>query len=92
MTQTERVLAELRAAGLAGRCSSWFYANALPHARNRISVELKRQGYCIVSAPCGDDHGDTHFNRYTLLHGPERTCPTCRAERQLALFPQAVAG
>jgi len=75
-TQHHQVLAMLVKAGADGVCSSVFYASALPHARNRISVELKGRGYHIESAPCADPH-DTGYFRYRLLHGPERECPTC---------------
>lgn len=75
-TQKARVLSDLRAAGLRGVCSEEWYSRAIPNARNRV-VELKRDGWCISSAPCGNDHGPGYF-RYVIIHGPGRTCRVCR--------------
>lgn len=74
MTQVARVLTMLREAGPQGVCSIGFYRAALPHARNRISIELKARGYVIRSEPCGeDDHGDTTYFRYWLISEPARS-------------------
>lgn len=73
MTQTERVLEMLRAAGKRGVCSQEFYRSYLPHARNRISVELRDRGFVIVRDSCEEnDHGTGHYFRYVLFHDPER--------------------
>jgi hypothetical protein len=73
MTQADRVLAMLREAGGDGLCSVAFYRAALPHARNRIAVELRDRGFVIDRGPCLDaDHGPTGYYRYTLRFDPER--------------------
>lgn len=85
MSQKEKVLYDLKEAGLLGVCAEHWYRGAIPNSRNRIG-ELRREGHHIASAPCGDDHGPG-YARYVLLHGPERSCGRCRQERagQLAL-------
>lgn len=75
-SQHHTVLSMLVKAGRVGVCSSTFYASALPHARNRISVELKQRGHHIDAEPCQDEH-ETGYFRYRYVHGPERECPTC---------------
>lgn len=72
MTQTERVLSMLRDAGSAGVCSQTFYAAYLPHARNRISVELRDRGFVVDRGPCREHDHDTTFFRYVLRYDPER--------------------
>ena len=68
MTQTERVLTDLR--NHEWVCARDWYASAIPNARNRIS-ELRKRGFGITSEPCPDVHGPTYF-RYQLGHDPER--------------------
>lgn len=88
MTQKAVVLSDLQHAGLRGVCAVTWYAGAIPNARNRIG-ELKREGWCIAAAPCGDDHGPGYF-RYVLIHGPERGCRVCRpVPEQLHLMAAA---
>ena len=73
MTQTERTLAMLRDAGARGVCSHAFYAAYLPHARNRIAIELRDRGFVIAREPCREsDHGSGTYYRYTLEYDPER--------------------
>lgn len=72
MTQTDRVLSMLREAGQDGVCSLAFYEAHLPHARNRIAVELRDRGFGIASEPCDrGDHGDGAYRRYRIEHDPE---------------------
>jgi hypothetical protein len=91
LTQRDRVLGDLRAAGLRGVCSESWYKSALPNSRNYISA-LRAERHHIVSFTCGDDHGP-NFARYLWLHGPQKTCPKCPwSPRQLELIgPPAVA-
>ena len=79
MNQRDAVLADLRAAGLAGVCAEHWYRTALPNARNRIG-ELRGGGWCIASFPCQDDHRAPFF-RYVLLHERGRLCNLCRPAR-----------
>lgn len=73
MTQTERTLAMLRDAGPRGVCSLAFYAARLPHARNRIAIELRDRGFVIDREPCHeDDHGDGTYYRYRIAYDPDR--------------------
>lgn len=69
MSQVEKVLDDLRAAGRDGVCSSHWYATFIPNSRNRIG-ELTKAGYIITSEPCRDDHGRTTFYRYRLVSVP----------------------
>ena len=79
-SQTERVLVMLREAGATGCCSSEFYAAHLPHARNRLAVELRDRGFLIERGPCEDDHGTARYFRYRIVFDPERQ------PKQLALI------
>ena len=72
MTQTQRVLEMLRVAGGYGICSEEFYAAHLPHARNRISVELRDRGFLITRGPCTEHQHRTPYFRYVLAVDPER--------------------
>lgn len=71
MTQTERVLAMLRDAGGRGVCSASFYEAHLPHARNRIAVELRDRGFVVSRGPCTEHEHATGYFRYRLTHDPE---------------------
>lgn len=85
LTQRDRVLRDLRAAGLRGVCSHTWYSSALPNSRNEIS-RLRAERHHIVTVVCADDHGPA-YRRYVLFHGPERVCNSCPwGPRQLELL------
>jgi hypothetical protein len=75
ISQRDRVLGDLRRAGLLGVCSKVWYSTGVPNSRNYIST-LRAERHHIVSVVCADDHGPT-YRRYVLFHGPERVCNAC---------------
>jgi len=79
MSQKDRVLVDLRAAGEDGVCSSHWYRTFIPNARNRIG-ELADEGHIIESQPCKDKH-EAAFYRYWLVVNDE--VPLAQAELEL---------
>lgn len=80
-TQKERVLELLRESGPYGLCASHMYSNCLPNGRNRI-MELRKEGWCISSSPCQDEHVASFF-RYRLNHELHSECELCKQDWRL---------
>lgn len=72
MSQIERVLAMLRAAGRDGLCSLDLYRSYLPNGRNRIGELEHERRFEIGREWCHHEEQTPPHVRYRLDYDPER--------------------